>query len=171
MHAAIEIVEVHYNRWWPYGCLTSSDRMVRAGVNAKEIKVPKIAVSGLGDYARNAGCKTGSITSDYETKAFNYDCGIKLMADVMDIVKVSGPFINRCMAVTDYSITGSLPPHCKPICNILISLFPSKTLSNPLTVQKMHSKGGLLLVLLRGYRLTPDSVISTRRSLPSPPRA
>ncbi len=131
MHAAIEIVEVHYNRWWPYGCLTSSDRMVRAGVNAKEIKVPKIAVSGLGDYARNVACKTRSITSDYETKAFNYDRGIKLMVDVMDIVKAGGPCIIRCMSVTDYLITGSLPSRCEPIRDIPISLFLPQNTKQP----------------------------------------
>ena len=67
------------------GCLTSGGRMVRAGRNAKEIMVPKISVSGLGDYTRNVGYKTGSITFDYETKTFNYDRGIKLLADVMDV--------------------------------------------------------------------------------------
>ena len=67
------------------GCLTSGGRMVRAGRNAKKIMVPKISVSGLGDYTRNVGYKTGSITFDYETKTFNYDRGIKLLADVMDV--------------------------------------------------------------------------------------
>lgn len=59
--------------------------MVRAGRNAKEIMIPKIEVSGLGDYTRNVGYKTGSISFDYETKTFNYDRGIKLLADVMDV--------------------------------------------------------------------------------------
>lgn len=35
--------------------------MARAGHNAKEIMIPKITVSGLGDYVRNEGYKTGSI--------------------------------------------------------------------------------------------------------------
>ena len=67
------------------GCLTSGGRMVRAGRNAKEIMIPKISVTGLGDYTRNVGYKTGSISFDYETKTFNYDRGIKLLADVMDV--------------------------------------------------------------------------------------
>ena len=37
-------------------------RMVHAGRNAKEILIPKISVTGLGDYTRNVGYKTGSIT-------------------------------------------------------------------------------------------------------------
>lgn len=48
--------------------LTSSSRMVRAGPNAKEMMVPKIEVTGLGDYVRNVGYKTGSITYEFETK-------------------------------------------------------------------------------------------------------
>ena len=53
--------------------LTSGRRMVQAGRNAKEIMVPKIEVTGLGDYTRNVGYKTGSITYEFETKTFNYD--------------------------------------------------------------------------------------------------
>lgn len=51
----------------------------------KEIMVPKIQVSGLGNYTRNVGYKTGSITYEFETKVFNYDRGIHLLADVMDV--------------------------------------------------------------------------------------
>lgn len=66
-------------------CLNSPRRMVRAGAHAKEIKIPKIEVTGLGDYTRNVGYKTGAIKFAYETKTFNYDRGIRLMADVMDV--------------------------------------------------------------------------------------
>ena len=71
-------------------CLNSPRRMARAGRNAKEIMVPKIEVTGLGDYTRNVGYKTGSITYEFETKTFNYDRGIKLLADVMVFVSSSG---------------------------------------------------------------------------------
>ena len=47
--------------------------------------VPKIEATGLGDYTRNVGYKTGSITYEFETKTFNYDRGIKLLADMMDV--------------------------------------------------------------------------------------
>ncbi|MCH3926268.1 MAG: hypothetical protein LKE27_07520 [Atopobiaceae bacterium] len=66
-------------------CLNSPASMARAGRNAKEIMIPKISVTGLGDYTRNVGYKTGSIDFSYETKAFGYDRGIKLLADVMDV--------------------------------------------------------------------------------------
>ncbi len=64
-------------------CLNSPRRMARAGRNAREIMVPKIEVTGLGDYTRNVGYKTGAITYGFETKTFGYDRGIKLLADVM----------------------------------------------------------------------------------------
>jgi len=65
--------------------LNSPASMARAGKNAKEIMIPKISVTGLGDYVRNEGYKTGSIDFSYETKTFGYDRGIKLLADVMDV--------------------------------------------------------------------------------------
>ena len=80
-----DVLDKVYRKASVSGCLTSGGRMVRAGRNAKEIMIPKISVSGLGDYTRNVGYKTGSITFDYETKTFNYDRGIKLLADVMDV--------------------------------------------------------------------------------------
>lgn len=63
--------------------------MARAGRNAKEIMVPRVSVTGLGDYTRNVGYKTGSIEFSYETKTFAYDRGIRLMADVMDVEEAS----------------------------------------------------------------------------------
>lgn len=47
--------------------------------------IPRISVTGPGDYTRNVGYKTGSIDFSYETKTFGYDRGIKLLADVMDV--------------------------------------------------------------------------------------
>lgn len=70
-------------------CSNSPRRMARAGRNAKEIIIPKIQVSGLGNYTRNVGYKTSSITHEFETKAFNYDRGIKLLADVMNVEEAS----------------------------------------------------------------------------------
>lgn len=52
---------------------------------AKSVKIPKMEVTGLGDYTRNAGYKDGSITLDYETKTFNYDRGVRLLLDSMDV--------------------------------------------------------------------------------------
>lgn len=78
------VIDEVYQRASVSGVLNSSRRMVRAGHNAKEILIPKISVTGLGDYTRNVGYKTGAITCEFET-TFNYDRGIRLFADVMDV--------------------------------------------------------------------------------------
>lgn len=65
--------------------LNSPANMVRAGRGAKEILVPKMTVTGLANYTRNEGYKNGTISLEYETKTFNYDRGIKLTADAMDV--------------------------------------------------------------------------------------
>ena len=79
------VIDEVYKRAAVSDCLNSPRRMVRAGRNAKEIMIPKIEVTGLGDYTRNVGYKTGAITYGFETKTFNYDRGIRLLADVMDV--------------------------------------------------------------------------------------
>ena len=79
------VIDEVYQRAAVSGCLNSPRRMARAGRNAKEIMIPKIEVTGLGDYTRNVGYKTGSITYEFETKTFNYDRGMRLLADVMDV--------------------------------------------------------------------------------------
>lgn len=79
------ILDEVYQRAAVSRCLNSGGRMVRAGRNAKKILIPKISVTGLGDYTRNVGYKTGSITYEYETHRFDYDRAIRLFADVMDV--------------------------------------------------------------------------------------
>lgn len=79
------VIDEVYQRASVSGCLNSGRRMVRAGHNAKEILIPKISVTGLGNYTRNVGYKTGAITYEFEIKTFNYDRGIRLFADVMDV--------------------------------------------------------------------------------------
>lgn len=46
---------------------------------------PKISVTTLDAFPRSEGYKTGAITYQYETKTFNYDRGIKLLADAADL--------------------------------------------------------------------------------------
>ena len=81
----VGILDEVYQRAGVSNILNSGRRMVRAGQNAREILIPKIEVTGLGDYVRNVGYKTGSITYEFETRRFNYDRGVRLFADVMDV--------------------------------------------------------------------------------------
>ena len=65
------VIDEVYQRASVSGVLNSGRRMVRAGHNAKEILIPKISVTGLGNYTRNVGYKTGAITYEFETKTFS----------------------------------------------------------------------------------------------------
>lgn len=87
------VIDEVYQRASVSGVLNSGRRIVRAGHNAKEILIPKISVTGLGNYTRNVGYKTGAITYEFETKTFNYDRGIRLFADVMDVEEAG---VNDC---------------------------------------------------------------------------
>ena len=87
------ILDEVYQRAAVSTVLNFGRRMVRAGHNAKEILIPKISVTGLGDYTRNVGYKTGSITYEYETHSFGYDRAIRLFADVMDVEEAG---VNDC---------------------------------------------------------------------------
>ena len=87
------VLDEVYQRASVSGVLNSGRRTVRAGHNAREVMVPKISVTGLGDYTRNVGYRTGAITYEFETKTFNYDRGVRLFADVMDVEEAG---VNDC---------------------------------------------------------------------------
>ena len=50
-----------------------------------EVKIPKIALQGLGKYDRDGGYNRGSITLSYETKTMTQDRGRKFQLDAMDV--------------------------------------------------------------------------------------
>ncbi|MBR3384326.1 MAG: hypothetical protein IKG69_03845 [Atopobiaceae bacterium] len=78
--------------------LTSDQGLAQPGANAKEIKIPKISVDGLGDYSRSSGYVTGSVTLEWETKTFEYDRGTKIVVDAMDVEETAGAdaFVKAC---------------------------------------------------------------------------
>ena len=79
------ILDEVYQRSSVSGCLTSPRHMVREGRNAREILIPRVNVTGLGDYKRNVGYATGAIEWSFESHSPDYDRGIKLVADTMDV--------------------------------------------------------------------------------------
>lgn len=85
IQAFTSVLDEVYQRASVSGCLTSPSRMVRQGAHAREIMIPRIEVSGLGDYVRNQGYATGAIEFSYESHSPDYDRGLKLVADVMDV--------------------------------------------------------------------------------------
>ena len=72
------ILDEVYQRSSVSGCLTSPRHMVREGRNAREILIPRVNVTGLGDYKRNVGYATGAIEWSFESHSPDYDRGIKL---------------------------------------------------------------------------------------------
>lgn len=51
----------------------------------KSIKIPKMTMSGLGNYSRSGGYPSGDVTLAYETHTFTQDRGRQLMIDAMDV--------------------------------------------------------------------------------------
>lgn len=50
-----------------------------------EVKIPKISLSGLGEYDRDNGYVQGAVTYSFETKTMTQDRGRKFMLDRMDV--------------------------------------------------------------------------------------
>lgn len=50
-----------------------------------EVKIPKMALVGLGDYNRDEGYKQGAVTLEYETFKMTQDRGRKFLLDAMDV--------------------------------------------------------------------------------------
>lgn len=62
-----------------------------------EVKIPKLAVSGLADYDRDSGYVQGSVTYAYETFSMTQDRGRKFQLDSMDVDETS--FVPTASAV------------------------------------------------------------------------
>ena len=81
--------------------LESDALLVQQGANANELIIPKMELSGLGDYDRNSGYATGDVKLTNETVQFNYERGRMFSVDAMDndetagvaFGKLSGEFI------------------------------------------------------------------------------
>lgn len=55
-------------------------------VNGKDIKIPKLSVSGYKDHTRGAGgFNSGTYSNDYETKTLDHDRDIEFAIDPMDV--------------------------------------------------------------------------------------
>ena len=64
--------------------LDGATELVRAGANANELIIPKLSMSGLGDYSRNSGYVDGDVTLTNETVQCNFDRGRMFTVDNMD---------------------------------------------------------------------------------------
>src|SRR5574344_1017829 len=87
--------------------LDGDSTLVKAGANANEIVIPKIAMDGLGDYSRNSGYVNGDVTLTNETVAFNYDRGRAFSIDAMDNEETAGVAFGRLSS--EFIRTKSVP--------------------------------------------------------------
>ncbi|MBQ8826673.1 MAG: hypothetical protein IJ007_06235 [Oscillospiraceae bacterium] len=86
----IDLLDEVYQNASCSSVLDGDKTMVKAGVNANEIVIPKIKMDGLADYSRTSGYVQGNVTIEYETVQFNYDRGRKFTVDAMDNVETAG---------------------------------------------------------------------------------
>ncbi len=70
--------------------LDGNPELVQAGANAGELIIPKLEMSGLGNYSRNSGYVQGDVTMSQETVPVNYDRGRMFCVDAMDNVETAG---------------------------------------------------------------------------------
>ena len=75
--------------------LDGSAELVREGANAGELIIPKISMSGLGDYDRNSGYTNGDVTLQNETVACNFDRGRMFSVDSLDDAETAGVAFGR----------------------------------------------------------------------------
>ena len=64
--------------------------LVRQGVNANELVIPKMNMDGLADYSRNGGYVDGSVELTHETVKCNFDRGRMFSVDSMDNAETAG---------------------------------------------------------------------------------
>lgn len=86
----IDYLDTVYKSASKTSVLDINGALVRAGLNANEIVIPKISVDGLADYDRNTGYVGGNESITYETVKFNYDRGRKFTVDAMDNEETAG---------------------------------------------------------------------------------
>ena len=86
----IDLLDEVYKNASKTSDLDGDTTLVRAGANANEIIIPKIAMDGLGDYSRNGGYVNGDVTFTNETVQFNYDRGRAFTVDAMDNEETAG---------------------------------------------------------------------------------
>lgn len=74
----------------------------------KDVKIPKMALTGLGDYSRVGGYPAGSVTLTYETRTMTQDRGTQFLLDQMD-VNESNFVANATAVMAEFQRTQVIP--------------------------------------------------------------
>lgn len=86
----VPLLDETYRRASVTAVLDGASELVRQGANANELIIPKIDMSGLGDYSRNSGYVDGDVTLVNETVACNFDRGRMFSVDSVDNMETAG---------------------------------------------------------------------------------
>lgn len=74
----------------------------------KTIKLPKMTLTGLGDYSRSSGYAQGAVTLEYETLTMTCDRGAQFLIDSMDVDETN--FVANATAImTEFQRTQVIP--------------------------------------------------------------
>lgn len=79
--------------------LDGPNDLVKEGVNANEILIPKMSMQGLANYNKQTGYVAGDVTLEYETKKCSYDRGRMFTIDAMDNIESAGVAFGRLSGV------------------------------------------------------------------------
>ena len=90
MKQYIDLLDETYKRSSLTGVLDGAADVAQAGARANEIVIPKLTLTGLKDYSRADGYRSGDVSLTYETVTCNYDRGTKFNIDAMDNEETAG---------------------------------------------------------------------------------
>lgn len=82
--AWVPILDAVYQQAALTNVLDGASELAKVSANAGEIIIPKMEMSGLGNYDRNKGYPTGNVTLTTESKKPNFDRGTKFNVDALD---------------------------------------------------------------------------------------
>lgn len=80
----IPVLDAIYKQESKTNMLDAPEGLVRQGMDAKTVSIAKMALQGLGDYARDTGFTRGDITLEWESFTFTQDRGRTFHIDAMD---------------------------------------------------------------------------------------
>ena len=87
--AYLPILDEVYKRASLTSILDGAPELARQGVNANELIIQKMSMSGLADYSRNSGYVNGDVTLTNETVRCNFDRGRMFQVDYLDNVETA----------------------------------------------------------------------------------
>ena len=70
--------------------LSANQAIVREGMAANEIQIPKVTTQGLADYSKSSGFVSGDATLTWQTHTFSTDRGRKFNVDNADNMETAG---------------------------------------------------------------------------------